>query len=121
MPNTTPTKDKIKRRLVSREHAGEMLGGVKLQTLKELEGQDLLTPIRLTGAITAKVYYDLEELEELIAQRIEEAKARTRVLRRRLEQEVDERPTRIRERPARRVEERAQRSSRTRPDLEEVE
>jgi hypothetical protein len=64
----TTTSTPLERLLYSREQAAEQLGGVSTDTVRRLERQGRLKPVRLTGSRTGKVFYRAEQVHALIEQ-----------------------------------------------------
>jgi hypothetical protein len=62
----------VKKLLVSRTEAAQMLGGVSSLTIIRLQHAGHLTPVRLTKRPAAKVFYRIEEVLAL-AQASEDA------------------------------------------------
>ena len=54
------------RLLYSRKQAGELLGGVSVATLKRLEDEGLLRPIKLSRSATAQTFYAADAIAALI-------------------------------------------------------
>jgi hypothetical protein len=56
------------RLLYTRRQVAELLGGVDVSTVRRLEREGRLTPIRLTGRKTGQVFLRAEDVRKLIEQ-----------------------------------------------------
>jgi hypothetical protein len=61
------------RLLYSRRQVAELLGGITVATVRQLEREGRLTPIRLTGRKTGQVFFTDENVRALIKSAAEES------------------------------------------------
>lgn len=64
---TEPQEASSPRLLYSREQVAEMLGGVSIATVRRLEREGRLKPVRLSRSPTAMVFFRASNVQALIA------------------------------------------------------